>query len=779
MKAKVFALALAGVLGLGFCLMGPLKVSPLAVGLALGVVIFELRAVKLPGAGMMSVSAPLVLGLGLVSGPGPAALALLLGLILRGLLKGYPTAGMRLLEGLLDLAPALAALSIMRLVPDVLLRQAGASLGYVCLSLLLSELLADELPAALRRAYRTVHSRLLFVRPAFCGLAVVIAAGNPWMALVLWPVLEFLQSGLANAVLLQEQVQRQDVVRDLKLSQSKLEEASDQQEALRQDLTRKMGQYRTLEMASAALLNVQSRPQAAAALVKLCRTLAQCSSVAVFLLEEGRLVPVDFASPQQARLAGAALSGLREPVVEAALRSGTAQIHANLPGARIFEDEPCAIAFPLGSLGVLYAGKSSGSFTEAELQSLGQAASQGGLGLHIASHLQSLQESLQRQSWLAGELKGWSDSVERLLVQATDFLDQLDLHEVEERLRQAIQALFRFDSLEIGLDGTHPLEACQWVLESRKPLLLETVSATRFQPHQPGQQSLMCVPVFHPQKLGVIVLGARAAGAFQRQHLELLGLLSYLAAIAWKNAELYGQTLAAQAQLVQTSKMAAVGQLAAGVAHELNTPLAGIAMTVGMVQESLKTNPEAVPKRLERALAMMEQARSIVNKLLYYSREAREDQRPTDLNELISDTLQMLLHPLQSGGVTVVTDLRPLASVEVNQNEIQQVLINLLQNARDAVAEVAPERKQIRVLTGQDERGVFLRVIDLGCGIEDEIKPKVFDPFFTTKPVGSGTGLGLSTSQQIVKAHGGVLSLHSELGRGSQFEVLLRPNMTG
>ena len=116
--------------------------------------------------------------------------------------------------------------------------------------------------------------------------------------------------------------------------------------------------------------------------------------------------------------------------------------------------------------------------------------------------------------------------------------------------------------------------------------------------------------------------------------------------------------------------------------------------------------------------------------------------------------------------------------VEVNLYEIQQVIFNLLLNARDAVSQADADRRQVLVQSGQTEDRVFLKVVDRGCGISPASQGRVFEPFFTTKPVGSGTGLGLSVSLQIVRAHSGDLRFQSQEGQGSEF-VLELPRFAG
>ena len=688
----------------------------------------EIRAVRLPGAGRLTLSLAPVLALTQLGQPAPACLFWLAAATLRQLVNGHPS--LRLLETLSEWTPSLLALAVTLYAPY---GPIAGGLTYICLRLLSWDLLAQELPAPLAASQRTVQARLVYFWPALWAAGLALAQLSPANMFLFWPILELLRQSAGRAVLLEEQVQRQDVVRQLERSQSNLERAADQQKRLLQDV-------RGLEAASAALMQVQTPQQTADELLRLCQKLVPGPSLAVFLHEQ---------LPPQLPLVGLALS------------SGTVQ-QASQP-------EEMALAFPLGRLGVLYAVKKHGPFQDSELRSLSQAASQGALGLARANHLQALNDSLQ-------QLQNWTNAVDWLLRQAIGFLDQLERPLMIQRLTEAVQSTFPHDSLEICLDGRHSLALCQQAIEQRAPLLIADLSQTQWTGHQPGQRSLLCVPIYHPglSQVGLIILGAQNPGVFTRLHCDLLSLLGFLAAAAWKNAELYAETRSAQAQLIQSGKMAAVGQLAAGVAHELNTPLASIALSLDMSKRLFPKNPDSAYERLDKANEMVDKARQIVNTLLYYSRQATAGRRPTELDKLIRETLDLMRHPLSLEGVEVEFTPAKLPDVPLNQNEIQQVLFNLLLNARDALKGSPKERKTVRMHLTRDEKNTTITVSDQGPGIPPEVQERIFDPFFTTKPVGEGTGLGLSISQQIVQAHHGSLSCRSS-PQGTQFSLSL-PN---
>ena len=710
-------------------------------------VVAELFAHRLPGAGFGSVAVALWLGVSARVGWQAGLAACSLGLLLRTLQGGHPSWRVRGLELAADLVPALAAVALAK-------NLWGAALAYLVLMQICPKLLETQLPPGLRSRLAAVHSRLFLTRMSAAAAGVGIALCEPpWVFL---PIVAALHGSIRQTVLLEEKEQRRDVL--LELNQARQSERK-----LQEDVQ----EFRLLEAASQRFLQVENRQQCAQEIVRMCSSIVNCQSVAVFVQGE----PLAFRTPSVERLKSASLMGLREPMVE----TGTFQ-RAPLgpPGQRIFAEEKFALSFPLGRLGALYVGRADTDFSEAEIRMLGQAAVQAGLGLHVVWQLEELQAALQTQSHTAAQLTRWAQRVDVLLRHAVGFLGKLDREDLTRTVAAAAAALVPHDSLEVILSDQPALEAAQAVRQSRAPLLIEEISKSRFQPHRQGQRSLLCVPIFHSElpEVGVIVVGAEQPCAFDRQHQDLLSLLSVFTAIAWKNAQLYAETTAAQAQVVQSHKMAAVGQLAAGIAHELNTPLGSIAMNVDLARRK----PENAGARLEKASEMVERTRSIVEKLLYYSRQAAAGRQHTNLDQLVRDTLEVLEHSLKLEGVAVDYEPADLPALEINPNEIQQVLFNLVLNAKDAVAGLEPERKRISLRLQEQDGGVLVRVSDKGAGIAPENVARIFEPFFTTKPVGQGTGMGLPVSEQIVQAHGGRLTCASALGRGTEFDLWLPVN---
>jgi signal transduction histidine kinase len=222
----------------------------------------------------------------------------------------------------------------------------------------------------------------------------------------------------------------------------------------------------------------------------------------------------------------------------------------------------------------------------------------------------------------------------------------------------------------------------------------------------------------------------------------------------------------------QMAKMAAVGQLASGLAHELNNPLGVI---VGFAQGMERRLSEKDPMRLPVTSIVRESLRcsNLVRELLQFSRTGKVAREPVDLNGLVEATVTLMLPRAKAQQVTIACELGsdpPL--VEGNRTQLQQVLVNLGANSLDAMKGGGT----LTVRTGRDPAGLaVLEVIDTGEGIDEAIQSRVFDPFFTTTAVGEGTGLGLAISYEIAKNHGGDIVVRSRKGEGTGMRVELPP----
>lgn len=347
--------------------------------------------------------------------------------------------------------------------------------------------------------------------------------------------------------------------------------------------------------------------------------------------------------------------------------------------------------------------------------------------------------------------------------------------------------------------------------------------------HQP--KSVVCAPIFYKGKFtGILYLENNlTTEAFTSNRLEILKLLTSQAAIAIENARLYSseqersqqlqqslqQLQQTQAQLVQTEKISSLGQLVAGVAHEVNNPVSFISGNLSHVnqyiedlinlldlyQKYLPSPPDEIsdeieaidlefllqdlPKMISSMKVGTERIRGIMQSLRTFSRIDSADKKAVDIHEGIETTLMILQHRLKASptrpAIQVVKEYGNLSPVGCYPGQMNQVFMNLLANAIDALeesnngktfAEVEEHPNMITIRTEVVDNQVMIHIADNGLGMSEEVRQKLFDAFFTTKPEGKGTGLGLSISYQIVtEKHGGTLQCVSSPGQGAEFII--------
>ncbi|MFQ5465909.1 MAG: ATP-binding protein [Thermodesulfobacteriota bacterium] len=236
--------------------------------------------------------------------------------------------------------------------------------------------------------------------------------------------------------------------------------------------------------------------------------------------------------------------------------------------------------------------------------------------------------------------------------------------------------------------------------------------------------------------------------------------------------EAYGKLQETQAQLIQSVKLNALGELAAGVAHEVGQPLT---VVKGLAQNLLRRLPTRGDDRekLELIVEASKKMEAIVSHLRFFTRSSGPEQVPLDVNPVVRDAFLMLAELMHKHGIDVRLDLHPVPTVMGSPTRLEQVIINLATNARDAM----PEGGVLTVTTEHRSEGgrslVSIEVRDTGRGIPADALERVFDPFFTTKPAGKGTGLGLSISSRIIEEHGGTIRVDSREGRGATFRITL------
>jgi two-component system NtrC family sensor kinase len=220
-------------------------------------------------------------------------------------------------------------------------------------------------------------------------------------------------------------------------------------------------------------------------------------------------------------------------------------------------------------------------------------------------------------------------------------------------------------------------------------------------------------------------------------------------------------------QLVQAEKLSSIGVLAAGVAHEVNTPLAVITSQLQMLMRQLPADDPHSPV-LDRVVKQGFRASEIINNLLKFSRVSGSERVELELNKIVQETLSLVSPVLRAARINVQTDYDPdLPSVHGNAGKLQQVFMNLIMNAHDAM----PSGGDLMVTTRAVDSTVCVEIADSGVGISPDNLRKIFDPFFTTKATNRGTGLGLAVSYGIIREHSGKIYVDSEVGRGASFRL--------
>ncbi|MBN1966272.1 MAG: response regulator [Anaerolineae bacterium] len=291
--------------------------------------------------------------------------------------------------------------------------------------------------------------------------------------------------------------------------------------------------------------------------------------------------------------------------------------------------------------------------------------------------------------------------------------------------------------------------------------------------------------IHHGNVLGIILLGHEDANCYDSGHLRLLESITEQAALAIRNAELYAELRhyaenleamvaertaelrAAQSQLIRSEKLASLGRLAAGIAHEVNNPLQAIRNCLELAIEDIDDQRPVDKELLVVAEEDVGRIRRIVSGLLDFARPGSGKLALIDLGKLVSEMLRLAQRQLEMADITAQTEIQPTPAVRVSEDQFKQVILNLILNAQEAM----PYGGTLTVRVFEEGQYIHIAFIDTGIGIPEENLNRIFDPFFSTKV--DGTGLGLAITYGIVEGHSGRIEVESKVGSGTAFTVIL------
>jgi signal transduction histidine kinase len=756
-------------------LPGPTHFNPLSLPLAFIAIVADLQARRIRGFGVVSTAHACILALVLwpEAGPALAVATACLSAIVRLISAGGPF-GLRSLEFFCATFPAGYGAVVVGYghIEESWLRAIGVLLVYTGLT----NVLPMTWGSALGREWeKEWHAWTPFQRGVNClgvGLSF-LASSHPWACLCAFPLLlspnRVVDSpGMLTLRNLNKQLDRTGV---------NLDTVSKERARLEVQLSSKVDEFCLVQEVSTALAQAHDLMACCDQVLSAAQRITRASTVAYYRFDGSGLSPVRFLGASPQRLEQFHLLQLQEPIVEHAWKAGQMVCQGSQPVAnRPVPAEAATVALHLGEFGVLYAGRAHPGFTMEECQLLRILQDQATVAFYACSRLVGYKQGLELLTAAHRKSRWWARRRARLLkvcrrISTTHSTGELGLNlsRLVGRIVPHQQLYFHWKNQDLTNtepDQRVPLEPLLAALgRSRRPLLIPDLA--RFAPGSEEGLKVIAYPLMADAEwCGTLILVGTARSPWRRSHLHILGVLTLQLQATLRQLDLneqiaqaYADLQASQAHLVQSSKMAAVGLLAAGIAHEVNTPLAVIKMGVTAARRLVQENPERVTPRLDHALVAVEKAETIIQRLLFYSREGSAGERAVQLQQVAQDTALFLAHHLSLQGVQIHSQYHQVAEIQANPNELQQVVTNLVLNACDALQALPAPDRHIELATFERESEVCLLVRDSGPGIPQEVRDRVFEPFFTTKEVGQGTGLGLFISTQIVERYGGRLEL--------------------
>ena len=391
---------------------------------------------------------------------------------------------------------------------------------------------------------------------------------------------------------------------------------------------------------------------------------------------------------------------------------------------------------------------------------------------------------------LLGQSSDLEKGLEEALMKVTELfaVDIAAVHFLDEStrtLRPSAAVGCRSDYARAALPMDVPALLLQQIRQSHATLLSGSASALpevfrELQQHEGVQASQVAVLWVKGRIMGTLFAGCREMREFSTAELTLLAAVGNQIAATIDKSLLLNETRDAyenlrrtQEALLQSEKMAAVGQLISGVAHELNNPLTAILGYSQLLQSGELAGPRGADY-LEKLYKQAQRTQHIVQSLLSFSRQRKPERTAVRLNQIIEDTLILREYDVKVNNIQIHRDLDPQLPLTAGDfNQLQQVFLNILNNALDAVNEepCRQGKREIWIRTGRSDNRLFAEFVDSGPGVKNPTR--IFDPFYTTKPVGKGTGLGLSICYGIVNEHGGEIQVRNLPPRGAAFTVML------
>ncbi len=338
-----------------------------------------------------------------------------------------------------------------------------------------------------------------------------------------------------------------------------------------------------------------------------------------------------------------------------------------------------------------------------------------------------------------------------------------------------LRACFDAKGATCAIDDSSSVELAERVMKSQEAVVLRAAETDL--PLRDSISSILAAPLIIERKLdGVLVLErSTIQPGFSEKDLVIAKIFATTIALAEENFKLfrnskkaYGELLEAQKQLIRLEKLASLGHLTAGIAHEIKNPLTVVTGLLGLTRRKLED--EAIVRDIEMCLRNCERINQIIKNLRNLYTPSRASYQPVNLNQVLEEALSLTALRSDFRAISLEKDLLPeTPHVSGDESQILQVFINLLNNAIQAMP--SGGRLTVQTLVEDDTALIFVR--DTGVGIPEENVSRLFDPFFTTRPAGEGTGLGLTISSTIIANHGGVIEVSSEMGEGTIFTVRL------